>query len=206
MPSRTQIDHRGHDPMPRARRRALIPRRGRRGRRRGLRTHTHAMLGARWRLSEAGSAHASRRSRYGRRSMSRHCAKPGCNTMANATLTYDYGNRNAWVERLSDGAASDDARPLRSSRRQPVRPRRAGASKTAASSSRCSASAATSRPDAANWVHIALMGAMTRIRTPLPSVGGIRAGRRAARPRRRRSAGASATPPPASCSPGWSRP
>ncbi|HEX2381238.1 MAG TPA: DUF3499 family protein [Acidimicrobiales bacterium] len=34
--------------------------------------------------------------------MSRHCAKPGCNTVADATLRYDYGNRNAWVERLSE--------------------------------------------------------------------------------------------------------
>lgn len=34
--------------------------------------------------------------------MSRHCARPGCNALANATLTYDYGNRAAWVERLSD--------------------------------------------------------------------------------------------------------
>lgn len=31
---------------------------------------------------------------------SRTCAKPGCNTSASATLTYDYGHRTAWVERL----------------------------------------------------------------------------------------------------------
>jgi len=36
--------------------------------------------------------------------MSRQCAKPGCNSAANATLEYDYGNRNAWVERLSEEA------------------------------------------------------------------------------------------------------
>jgi hypothetical protein len=33
---------------------------------------------------------------------SRSCAKPGCNTTASATLTYDYANRTAWVERLHD--------------------------------------------------------------------------------------------------------
>ena len=31
---------------------------------------------------------------------SRTCAKPGCNTSASATLTYDYAHRTAWVERL----------------------------------------------------------------------------------------------------------
>lgn len=31
---------------------------------------------------------------------SRTCAKPGCSTSATATLTYDYANRTAWVERL----------------------------------------------------------------------------------------------------------
>jgi len=31
---------------------------------------------------------------------SRTCAKPGCNISASATLTYDYGHRTAWVERL----------------------------------------------------------------------------------------------------------
>jgi hypothetical protein len=39
---------------------------------------------------------------------SRTCAKPGCNTSASATLTYDYGNRTAWVERLND-----EAHPMR---------------------------------------------------------------------------------------------
>jgi hypothetical protein len=34
--------------------------------------------------------------------MTRHCARPGCNAEANATLTYDYGNGAAWVDRLSD--------------------------------------------------------------------------------------------------------
>ena len=34
--------------------------------------------------------------------MTRQCAKPGCSTTADATLTYDYGNRSAWIERLSD--------------------------------------------------------------------------------------------------------
>jgi len=33
--------------------------------------------------------------------MSRTCARPGCNGAAVATLTYDYANRTAWVERLS---------------------------------------------------------------------------------------------------------
>jgi hypothetical protein len=36
--------------------------------------------------------------------MSRHCAKPGCNVSATATLTYEYGNRVAWIERLADDA------------------------------------------------------------------------------------------------------
>lgn len=31
---------------------------------------------------------------------SRTCAKPGCNSSASATLTYDYANRTAWLERL----------------------------------------------------------------------------------------------------------
>jgi hypothetical protein len=31
---------------------------------------------------------------------SRTCAKPGCNTSATSTLTYDYANRTAWLERL----------------------------------------------------------------------------------------------------------
>jgi len=39
---------------------------------------------------------------------SRTCAKPGCNTSATATLTYDYGNRTAWLERLHD-----EAHPMR---------------------------------------------------------------------------------------------
>ena len=39
---------------------------------------------------------------------SRTCAKPGCNTSASATLTYDYSNRTAWVERLDD-----EAHPMR---------------------------------------------------------------------------------------------
>ena len=39
---------------------------------------------------------------------SRTCAKPGCNTSATATLTYDYANRTAWVERLND-----EAHPMR---------------------------------------------------------------------------------------------
>jgi hypothetical protein len=39
---------------------------------------------------------------------SRTCAKPGCNTSASATLTYDYANRTAWVERLND-----EAHPMR---------------------------------------------------------------------------------------------
>ncbi|MEA2345838.1 MAG: hypothetical protein QOF63_4007 [Thermoanaerobaculia bacterium] len=33
--------------------------------------------------------------------MSRSCARPGCNQPAVATLTYDYGNSTAWIERLS---------------------------------------------------------------------------------------------------------
>jgi len=39
---------------------------------------------------------------------SRTCAKPGCNTSASATLTYDYSNRTATVERLDD-----EAHPMR---------------------------------------------------------------------------------------------
>jgi hypothetical protein len=31
---------------------------------------------------------------------SRTCAKPGCNVTADATLTYDYSARTAWVEVL----------------------------------------------------------------------------------------------------------
>jgi len=33
--------------------------------------------------------------------MSRHCARPGCNAAADSTLTFDYGNRSAWLDRLS---------------------------------------------------------------------------------------------------------
>jgi len=33
--------------------------------------------------------------------MSRTCARPGCNGAATATLTYDYANQGAWLERLS---------------------------------------------------------------------------------------------------------
>jgi hypothetical protein len=36
--------------------------------------------------------------------MSRHCARPGCNALARATLTFDYGNRAAWVDRLAEEA------------------------------------------------------------------------------------------------------
>ena len=39
---------------------------------------------------------------------SRTCAKPGCNTCASATLTYDYASRTAWVEHLDD-----EAHPMR---------------------------------------------------------------------------------------------
>ena len=39
---------------------------------------------------------------------SRTCAKPGCNTSASATLTYDYAGRTAWVEHLND-----EAHPMR---------------------------------------------------------------------------------------------
>ena len=46
--------------------------------------------------------HARPRTGYLHGLMSRHCAKPGCNTLAHATLTYDYGNRTAWVERLTE--------------------------------------------------------------------------------------------------------
>lgn len=35
---------------------------------------------------------------------SRTCAKPGCNTSAGATLTYDYSARTAWVELLDSEA------------------------------------------------------------------------------------------------------
>jgi hypothetical protein len=33
--------------------------------------------------------------------MSRSCARPGCNQHATATLTYDYANRSAWLDRLT---------------------------------------------------------------------------------------------------------
>ena len=33
--------------------------------------------------------------------MSRTCARPGCNQAATATLTYEYGSRTAWLDRLS---------------------------------------------------------------------------------------------------------
>ena len=39
---------------------------------------------------------------------SRTCAKPGCNTSASATLTYDYTGRTAWVELLDS-----EAHPMR---------------------------------------------------------------------------------------------
>lgn len=39
---------------------------------------------------------------------SRTCAKPGCNTSASATLTYDYSARTAWVESLGS-----EAHPMR---------------------------------------------------------------------------------------------
>jgi len=39
---------------------------------------------------------------------SRTCAKPGCNTSAAATLTYDYAGRTAWIELLHD-----EAHPMR---------------------------------------------------------------------------------------------
>lgn len=32
--------------------------------------------------------------------MTRHCARPGCNGQATATLTYDYANRTAWLDHL----------------------------------------------------------------------------------------------------------
>ena len=51
---------------------------------------------------------------------SRTCAKPGCNTSATATLTYDYGASTAWVEPLNAEAhpmrydlCADHARALR---------------------------------------------------------------------------------------------
>ena len=36
--------------------------------------------------------------------MSRHCARPSCNAAADATLTYDYANRTAWLDHLADDA------------------------------------------------------------------------------------------------------
>ncbi len=36
------------------------------------------------------------------RQMSRTCARPACNGLAAATLTYDYANRVAWIDRLTD--------------------------------------------------------------------------------------------------------
>lgn len=35
---------------------------------------------------------------------SRTCAKPGCNAISGATLTYDYTGRTAWVELLGNEA------------------------------------------------------------------------------------------------------
>lgn len=34
--------------------------------------------------------------------MGRLCDKPGCNNAGSATLTYEYTNRVAWVDRLAD--------------------------------------------------------------------------------------------------------
>jgi hypothetical protein len=36
--------------------------------------------------------------------VSRHCAKPGCNAEATATLTYDYTERRAWLDAISEEA------------------------------------------------------------------------------------------------------
>jgi hypothetical protein len=36
--------------------------------------------------------------------MTRHCARPGCNVSADATLTYDYRVRTAWLDHLIDEA------------------------------------------------------------------------------------------------------
>lgn len=36
--------------------------------------------------------------------MTRHCARPGCNGQAAATLTYDYANRTAWLDHLAGEA------------------------------------------------------------------------------------------------------
>lgn len=47
-----------------------------------------------------GSAHAGNDVVSVAAMSSRTCAKPGCNTGASATLTYDYGHRTARVERL----------------------------------------------------------------------------------------------------------
>ena len=33
--------------------------------------------------------------------MTRQCARPGCSQPAVATLTYDYGNQAAWLDRLA---------------------------------------------------------------------------------------------------------
>ena len=33
--------------------------------------------------------------------MTRQCARPGCSQPAVATLTYDYSNQSAWLDRLS---------------------------------------------------------------------------------------------------------
>ena len=32
--------------------------------------------------------------------MSRHCARPGCNGIATATLAYDYQDRAVWIREL----------------------------------------------------------------------------------------------------------
>lgn len=36
--------------------------------------------------------------------MTRLCARPGCHSVAAATLTYDYGSSTAWLGRLADEA------------------------------------------------------------------------------------------------------
>ena len=33
--------------------------------------------------------------------VTRSCARPGCSQSADATLSYDYANRTAWLHRLS---------------------------------------------------------------------------------------------------------
>jgi hypothetical protein len=40
--------------------------------------------------------------RAGENPSSRQCSRPGCGIEARATLTYDYAQRRAWIDRLAE--------------------------------------------------------------------------------------------------------